>query len=100
MLEPLTCPQCGAPLRAGADKCDYCGTEFAREDGRRTVLQADFDNINIEFVEKTIAKHVAAIIERPDNPSGGPCGAGGKGCSGRAKAVVYAYNRPILEVDE
>ena len=28
MLKPLNCPQCGAPLRAGANKCDYCDTGF------------------------------------------------------------------------
>lgn len=82
MLEPLTCPQCGAPLRAGTYKCDYCDTVFA---GAEPVFKID-------------ARLGAACI--PVLPSGGNGGAGGNGCAGRGKAVLYAYDRPILEVDE
>lgn len=26
--EPFVCRQCGAPMRPGANRCDYCGTYY------------------------------------------------------------------------
>ncbi len=27
-IKVITCPQCGAPIKPGATKCEYCGAEF------------------------------------------------------------------------
>ncbi len=29
LTKPLTCPNCGAPLEPGAERCAYCGTLFS-----------------------------------------------------------------------
>lgn len=82
MLEPLTCPQCGAPLRAGANKCEYCDTRF----------------VGAESVFKIDARLGAACLPVLQPGSGG---AGGNGCGGSGgRVVLYVYDRPILEVDE
>lgn len=82
MLESLTCPQCGAPLRAGANKCDYCDTGFV---GKEPVFKID-------------ARLGVACIPVLSPGSGGAGGKGGGGSGGRV--VLYVYDRPVLEADE
>ena len=44
------CPNCGAPVRRGYFKCEYCGTPFDDENGDCIVLYAD--NEPIAFVTR------------------------------------------------
>lgn len=32
-LKPLICPNCGGKINAARMKCEYCGTQFKREEG-------------------------------------------------------------------
>jgi len=32
-LKPLTCPNCGGRINTSRMKCEYCGTQFKREEG-------------------------------------------------------------------
>lgn len=32
-LKPLTCPNCGGRINAARMRCEYCGTQFKREEG-------------------------------------------------------------------
>lgn len=32
-LKPLTCPNCGGRIDAARMRCEYCGTQFKREEG-------------------------------------------------------------------
>lgn len=32
-LKPLTCPNCGGRINTSRMKCEYCGTQFKRDEG-------------------------------------------------------------------
>ena len=33
-LKPLTCPNCGGKINASRMRCEYCGTQFKRDEGQ------------------------------------------------------------------
>ena len=75
MLEPLTCPKCGAPLRAGANKCDYCNVGFVNRKIEAKLIQCEAEIKKIEF--EITQQEMAAALAR------------------EAKPRLYAYDRPI-----
>jgi hypothetical protein len=42
-LKPLVCPNCGGKINAARMKCEYCGTEFRRDDDG--VLKIRYESI-------------------------------------------------------
>lgn len=42
-LKPLICPNCGGKVNAARMKCEYCGTEFRRDDDG--VLKIRYESI-------------------------------------------------------
>ena len=92
MLEALICPQCGAPLERGAAMCEYCGTDFVDREAERKIAQAEAEIEKIKF--RISEQEMASAFARVCQPGSG--GAGGRGI----KSVLYAYDRPVLEVYE
>ena len=65
MLEPLTCPQCGAPLRAGANKCDYCDTGFVGADAQVLINQVEnkIQTLRFEISAQEMSSAIARFID-------------------------------------
>lgn len=39
-LKPLTCPNCGGKINAARMRCEYCGTQFKRDEGPVVRIEA------------------------------------------------------------
>lgn len=59
----VNCPNCGAPVRPGSARCEYCGSWFEAPDTSQIVFYAD--NEPVMIVEK-ISEEVAEEIRRQD----------------------------------
>lgn len=38
-LKPLVCPNCGGKINRQRMKCEYCGTEFKRDEGPQMIIE-------------------------------------------------------------
>ncbi len=68
-VKVLTCPQCGAPIKAGANKCEYCGAEFF------VTSLTYLNKYNKEGVNKYIRYYKDLLEDNPDNGKAN-CGMG------------------------
>jgi len=48
-LKPLICPSCGGRINASRMRCEYCGTQFKREEG--PVLRIEAVNRGVRTIE-------------------------------------------------
>lgn len=60
-MNAVCCPNCGAPVRPGRARCDYCGSWFESDNVETEILYADGKPFMI--VEK-ISDEVAEEIRR------------------------------------